>query len=266
MTLIVGIICSDGIVMGSDTAVTLAVLGQKTAQQPSKKLNILHGCIIVGVSGPLSLAQPIQGVIGEMYHGNSFTGKKPHEAQLLLRKHLWENCIAQEFSIAAESQKVLGNLAQITTFSHTLIAMPISKQLCLFHSDETGATEAATSSLPFFAIGSGEQVADPFLAFVRRIFWPDHEPNLAEGIFAIWWTLDYAIKSAPSLGIADPKHIAVLETVAGKPTARELSDSDLKEHIEAVGRAQNYLRDFPKRKPEDVETTRPIPEPSQPAK
>ena len=39
----------------------------------------------------------------------------------------------------------------------------------LIQCNHVGMTEAATTDLPFVAIGSGQELADPFLAFLRRI-------------------------------------------------------------------------------------------------
>jgi 20S proteasome alpha/beta subunit len=40
MTLIIGIKCSDGIVMGADGAATFGSLGQQTIRQGTKKLEV----------------------------------------------------------------------------------------------------------------------------------------------------------------------------------------------------------------------------------
>jgi hypothetical protein len=93
------------------------------------------------------------------------------------------------------------------------------------------------------AIGSGQYCADPFLAFLRRIFWPNRQPNLAEGIFATWWTLDQAIKTSPG-GIAEPKQITVLEMKDSKPVCRELPEAEIDLHKEAVTNAENHLKEF----------------------
>lgn len=63
MTLIVGIKCDDGIVLGADGAATLGVMGQSTVRQATKKLDILKESVVVGVSGPVGLAQRIRGEI-----------------------------------------------------------------------------------------------------------------------------------------------------------------------------------------------------------
>ncbi len=45
MTLIIGIKCSDGIVMGADGAATFATLGQPTIRQETKKLGNYSGLL-----------------------------------------------------------------------------------------------------------------------------------------------------------------------------------------------------------------------------
>ncbi len=128
--------------------------------------------------------------------------------------------------------------------------------------DTSACPEAATKDLPFLAIGSGQAIADPFLAFIRRIFWPDHEPNLAEGQFAIWWTLNHAIKCSAG-GVSDPKQIIVIEkNQKGTFVARELADSDMQEHAEAIDAAEAHMRKFEPNKKSAAPTEIPkMPEP-----
>ena len=58
MTLILGIRCTDGIVLGADGSATLGALGTYTARQQSvKKLRIVRDKIVFGLSGPVGLGQ-----------------------------------------------------------------------------------------------------------------------------------------------------------------------------------------------------------------
>ena len=70
MTLIVGILCSDGVVVAADGAATLGSLGNSTVRQEVKKLDVISGKIIVGVSGPVGLGQKLKDKIGKQYSGN----------------------------------------------------------------------------------------------------------------------------------------------------------------------------------------------------
>ena len=89
MTLIVGIKCSDGIVVGADGAATFGAMGQQTIRQSARKLNILSHRIIVGVSGPIGLGQRINGRISALYSDGKLAGKNPVEAMTIIRAAIW---------------------------------------------------------------------------------------------------------------------------------------------------------------------------------
>lgn len=86
MTLIVGIKCSDGIVLGADGAATYGVLGQQTIRQPVKKLKILESCIVVGVSGPIGLGQRLTATVEELWQNKKLSGKTPPVAMDIMRR------------------------------------------------------------------------------------------------------------------------------------------------------------------------------------
>ena len=121
--------------------------------------------------------------------------------------------------------------------------MPIDKKFALFQFDQQGAPEEATEDLPFISIGSAQATADPFLAFIHKIFWPTLLPTLEMGIFSTVWTLQHAIDTNPG-GVADPKQIMILEKQGKDFNARELEVAELAEHLEAITAAESVLRDF----------------------
>ena len=53
MTLVVGVRCADGVVMGADSAATFGGAGTPTVTQPVRKLDVIDEEVIVvlGVSG-----------------------------------------------------------------------------------------------------------------------------------------------------------------------------------------------------------------------
>jgi 20S proteasome alpha/beta subunit len=240
MTLIIGVKCSDGIAIGSDGAATFGAMGQQTIRQSATKLHILRDCIVVGVSGSVGLAQRITGEILELYDTNKFSGKESYAAMKIIREGLW-NHIGQELQIAGHAKNAIPpNAAILSAITQTLVAMPVKKNPCLFQFDQQGAPEEATKDLPFVAIGSGQSIADPFLAFLRRIFWSTTLPTLSDGLLATVWTLRHAIETNPG-GVSDPIQIITLDK-NGK--ARQIPEEELKEHLEAVDAAELALKNF----------------------
>jgi hypothetical protein len=179
---------------------------------------------------------------------------------VMIRQQLWTECLQPEIKIANEAKSVYGNISVNDVNCACIAALSISKELSLIQFNQQGTPELATKDIPFVAIGSGQYCADPFLAFLRRIFWPNRQPNLAEGIFAIMWTLDQAIKTSPG-GIAEPKQIAVLEMKGTSPICRELDAQELLSHSEAVTNAEKHLRDINQKPPAAAP---PIPAPPEP--
>lgn len=249
MTLIIGIKCKDGIVMGADGEATMGNMGQSTISQPmKKKLQIIDEKIVLGVSGPVGLGQRYNGEISQLWSENKIKGQ-PHEVVVILRRALWKHA-EDEWKAATVARNAIGNAALQSAISHTLLALPVSGKFCLFQFDQQCSPEEVTENIPFVSIGSGQNIADPFLAFLRRVFWPDKLPSIEEGVFATVWTLEHAIKTNPG-GIGEPIQIVVYSNEENQ--IKELPAEQLKEAIEVCNSAEQYLADFPKTFEEEVE-------------
>jgi len=248
MTLVIGIKCKDGIVMGADGAATLGAMGQRTILQPMHKLEILSNKVIFSTSGPVGLGQRFKGEIQKAWDSKRDDGKKTFseiksfEAMTILRAAMWKHA-EMELRVATVAQGAIGPTARESAISQTIIAMPISKKPCLFHFDQQCSPEEVTEDLPFVSIGSGQSIADPFLAFLRRIFWEDKVPSVADGILVALWTLRHTIAINPG-GVAEPIQIVILENKDGNWQARELLKAELQEHSQAIDAAENSLRGF----------------------
>ena len=246
MTLIIGVRCSDGVVIGADGAATLgSTLGGPTVMQPVTKLQILEGTIVMGVSGQVGLSQLYCDRVGSLWRDRKLSrGVRLPEVQRLIQQAILVD--AKEAMAAAETTVPFTGPQQAFMLAATasLIAVPVgglNGTPELIQCNHVGMTEAATTDLPFVAIGSGQELADPFLAILRRIFWPDRLPRVSDGVFAIIWSLLHAIKTSTG-GVSEPIQIAVLQ---GKElSARILEDSELQEHRQHVLEAEQHLATF----------------------
>ena len=248
MTLIVGIRCDKSVVLGADGAATLGNFGTHTISQPVSKLRILSGKqVILGVSGPVSFGQLFADRADKACSALQTTtpvelGRKLRDAFLLDAK--------SAFDIAGLAARFAGSATQTEVMTSTLVAAAPKGEYSLIEFTYQCNPELATDDLPFKAIGSGQNIADPFLAFLRQIFWPSKLPTLSEGRLAVVWTLTHAIRIAPG-GISLPIQVATLEQddKTKQPIARILSEADLKEHREAISHAEDHLRGFLKEAP-----------------
>jgi 20S proteasome alpha/beta subunit len=247
VTLIVGIKCSDGVVIGADGAATLGnSLGQRTVIQPMTKLEVMQDRIIMGVSGPVGLSQlycdRVEGLWRENKLGRDV--RRP-DVMRLLHQAIYQDAQGAIAGASASVPFLGNNAAAALAVTASVIALPVAGIPELIQCNHLGMAEAARVDLPYVAIGSGQPLADPFLAFLRHIFWPDSVPKLADGVFATVWTLEHAIRVAPG-GISKPIQVA---TLAYKGKSRELFASvlapeGLQEHLQHVGDAERHLSQF----------------------
>lgn len=243
MTLIVGIKCDSGVVIGADSASTNTTsTGQQTAMQPTKKLDIIDDKIIVGVSGSVGLAQFFKAEVDKLWKTNAFSGNEVEDARIKITTAFRTHLI-REGKFAQDSCGVLGKLQQQEIISSSLIAMPIKKNPVLLEFTATGSSEEKKEAMPTVAIGCAQQIADPFLYFLRRVFWPDRLPTLVEGKIAAYWALDYSIKASPG-NVGFPVKIAILEKANTDSKAYELREEELAYLDSIVDEAEKHLKRF----------------------
>lgn len=91
-----------------------------------------------------------------------------------------------------------------------MIAAPIKGEPCLVeYATNNFQPEFKKDKLFYVSMGSGQPLADPFLAFVSRVLWKDELPDLELGKFGVYWTLSHTIRLAPGM-VGPPIKIAVL--------------------------------------------------------
>jgi 20S proteasome alpha/beta subunit len=247
--------------MGADGAATMGTMfGQPTILQSGvRKLQKISDKLMLGVSGPVGVGQRISGIVGGLWDGNKLSGQASFKAMQIIREAL-APMLMLEIRYATEAAKVIGQQAATSAaLTTSILALPIDKQLRLYSFGCTGEPEEATEALPFVAIGSGQNLADPFLAFIRSIFWKERTPNLADGVFATFWALQHAIRRNTG-GVTDPKQIMKLyRDDRGNPAVKELERGELEETEQAVNAAEEHLSQF------DFGKTKAEPPPTPPA-
>ena len=228
MTAIVGIKCKDGIVIGADSSATFASGRQRTIEQPTEKIDIIGDCVIVAGTGQIGLGQRFCEIVRTAWAEKHF-----QQSPMEVAKSLTTTTI-QDFISTNTPKEQYG----------ALVAFPAEHkfQLCEFAVTDF-QPELKTEKLWYVSMGSGQHITDPFLAFIREVFWDDGLPNVNEAIFAVTWTLDHAIKVNPG-GVNYPIQIAVLENTKKGFQARKLDKTDLGQHFQNIDEAKNRLRDY----------------------
>ncbi len=240
--------CSDGAVVGADGAATS---GMGIIQPGSKKLRVFDDRLLIGVAGHVGVGQRI---IGEVHAAFSLSGssnkileRKPHEAMKGLSDAI-RRPISDEHQYAASVPQQFAP-DQFAYGTNTVIALPLSKTSAapsLFAFDNHGMSFELTEAAPTVSIGTGQPIAEPFLAFLRHALLGNAAPSVVQGVFLVLWTIDQAIRTQV-FGLSQPVQIVAIERRKngrdGKWRTRELSDADFLEHRQFISTLEASLRD-----------------------
>ena len=234
MTVLVAARCTDGIVVGADSLSTSAAGAQSLMQLRSDdKITIIDGKIIVAGTGSVGLSQRFNDVVTRLHAQGLFTQPCLQCCRLLSAAAI------QDFSNTGIQRQ------QFSGFGlGALIAAPIENVSELV---EFGLLdfqpERKTSRSHFLSMGSGQILADPFLAFISRVLWGQNEPNVQLAKLGVFWALSHAIEYAPG-GVGRPIQMATLQSTSADWRATLLQEDELGEleqHIHEIeGRIARY--------------------------
>lgn len=231
MTIIVGVLCKDGVVIGADSAATFATAsGQiRTIEQPTKKVYLLcDDHVILAGTGQIGMGQRFASIVEGFWAKKIFA--KPENTPTHLGSMLAE-VTTKNFQATSANVKEYG----------ALLAFPChgKAHLCEFACGDF-QPELKTQDIWYVSMGSGQLIVDPFLALIRKVFWDDGMPNCQDAVFAVYWAISHAIDVNPG-GVNKPVSIGVLRNGVN---AVLLPEEDLEAHNENVNGAIRHLRKY----------------------
>jgi 20S proteasome alpha/beta subunit len=229
MTVIVGLRCADGVVIGADSSATFGPnMMMKTIEQAVQKVFVIENRYLLAGTGEIGLCQRFAEVIRQAHLKNTLKG-----SHVDIGKIICQNA-REDFASTGVQEGRFGGL----------VAYPIHKETCLCEfAVKDLQPEWKEGKMWFSSMGSGQAITDPFLGLLRKVFFPETVPSVTEGIFIAMWALQHAIELNPG-GINGPAQIAVLRNTDGKPEAKLLDDSELQEHIANVAAAEAHLAKY----------------------
>lgn len=240
MTLIVGIRCSDGVVVASDSAATYAEGAMPTiGQQNVTKLYQLGDGMLYASTGAIGMQQIIRPALKKL-SDDKLHAKAADSADAMLQM---AKAIVERVRDMIESARSLVPLvgeqnAGASVLVKSMVAFALKGNACLFTFDFSGAPEEITD-VPFVALGSGQRIADPFLALLRRVLWSDRAPTLAEGRLVAAWTVRH-VSQTNFGGVGGPIQMASLSfDEKGRPS---IAFVDAAEHDANIQDAEAALR------------------------
>lgn len=231
MTIVVGILCEDGVVVGSDSSATFTAGEFRTIEQPTEKTFVIGNDLVLSFTGQAGLAQRFHKLLSEVTLGSDFKKADCQGAANLIAHHAIQN-----FQFTGAPKGEFG----------ALVAFACQKRfhLCEFAIRDF-QPEHKTEKNWFVTMGCGQPITDPFLGMLSRAFFDSKPPKLQEGVFAAVWALDHAIELNPG-GIKEPLQVATLACQNSDKflSARLLAEEELQEHLASVRAAETHLASF----------------------
>ncbi|MEK6709777.1 MAG: hypothetical protein AABZ64_04280 [Nitrospinota bacterium] len=231
MTILVGVLCEDGVVIGADSAATFQARQIKTVEQPTQKIRIIGEQVIVATTGPVGLGQRFEEVVSQGLRDKVFGSSR---SPVQVAREICKRTIIDFDETAAPK----GQLGALVAFCHN------DKHCLVEFGVQDFQPEMKNENLWYVAMGSGQLIADPFLGLMRKVFCPERPPSLSTGTFISTWTLFHTIEVNPG-GIKEPIILASLARREDrKYRAQILDDKLLNEHRNNVTDAYAYLTNY----------------------
>lgn len=249
----VGVRCSDGVVIGADSIATSSMgVNPLIHLQANSKIRIFDGKVIVAATGAVGYSQRLDVHVQEAMTGGVFNQAKLRECTANISRRLLTDF---------EQSKVQFHPHHGLGFGALIAAVHAGQPFLVEYDTAKFQPEIKEGNLFFVSMGSGQMLADPFLAFVARVLWDGKMPTVADAKFGVFWALKHAISLAPG-GVGGPIIIATLQksgvnwVAADMDENQELEEyiSDLEKHIGSF--AREAISETP---------AEPIPVPSEPA-
>lgn len=230
MTAVIGVLCSDGIVIGTDGSATFSTGSMPTIEQPTEKLRIVDGRVILAGTGSVGFSQRFNRIVQDQYQNKLFSKADHIEACKVLSRAAIED-FRSTYMNPGKYGALLG------------FAKSGRPYLCEFAVADF-QPEFKDKGIWYVSMGSGQSITDPFLGLMRSVFWRDGMPSIQEATFVVTWALDHAVEVNPG-GINEPIQIAVLELDRkGNPAARVLSTDELQEHRSNILGTKSEMQKF----------------------
>lgn len=213
MTVIVGILCEDGVVLGADSALTYGPRpGGWTMEHPGAlKLEVI-GSIVTGTAGSVGLGQRANQAVQALSREGALDRPDVVECGRVVSRVVIED-FKQTVSADQVSDKGGGwglgmLLGLVTEGKPQLIEFDPSG----FHPEVKGYPDPSRGDRVgrFATLGSGQVLADPFLAHAYKLLFGDRIPTVARARLAVAWTIEHVIRYNVG-GVGGDLKLAVLE-------------------------------------------------------
>jgi len=222
MTIVVSILCTDGVVVAADSMVTSVMGGTSLGHHKGRKIYTTEDTICA-FAGDMGLGARFAAKAQCMFKGGIQASVGPLDRALKLSEKLTQKFQATCATGMGKSSTVDAALA----FRHD------GKARCSIFYD---LQPQILDEIRFYAsLGTGALSTDSFLRFLTDVYCQNEPPSVNKARFLACWAVQHAIETAPG-GVSGPIRMAVFEKKSSSDTlkAEELSKKDVEEHQQNI--------------------------------
>lgn len=234
MTVLVGVKCSDGVVIGADSIATSSFGASSLMQIKTDKLAVVGDRVLVASTGAVGLGQRFVDTVQRAWKDGAFQSSCIDCARHLSRAAIGD---FRQTGVPFSPQGGWGYGA--------LVAAPHQDRPELI---EFGAQdfqpEIKSDRLHFVSMGSGQMLAEPFMGFISRVLWGEGVPDVRTAMFGVYWALNHAIQMSPG-GVGEPIRLATLRREGTDWVARLLEPEELEEQAQHIAAIEDRIADYP---------------------
>lgn len=230
MTVVVAFYCTDGVVIAADSMLTGSLGNIPVGHHTGRKVHVLGGDQVLAFAGDQGLAARFQ-ISADSNH--QFAQQCAHPM---------DYAIALTTTMVGQYQST-GLIAPFDLTIALGFTCGGTHHCCMFMGQSIQPWLMDAHHF-YMACGSGKLAADPFLRFLVDTFCQGVQPSVHEALLLATWAVEHVIRTTPG-GVAGPIRIATLEQQAsGALVARNVPDTEIDVHRQAVSSAENALRQW----------------------
>jgi hypothetical protein len=286
MTVLVGILCSDGVVIGTDSAAASSpVPGQIVMEHQdlgALKIELIASDAITAITGSVGLAQrfdhqvravfealkqpfqppqivPQVGIIGSPIQQVLFNLVPPNQIPLNVLDpvaigRIVPQIIISDFKTTQSALQGLPNhgwgLGALLAFVKNDTPHLIEFDQVQFHPELKGMPDPARGDRVYRAVSMGitQPMSDPFLAHAYRVLFGETTPTIERAKLVVAWTVDHASRYNPG-GVGGDLQLAVLEKIKGTWTAHHADTGEVEQQVQAL---EQHITEFSHRQRPDI--------------
>ncbi len=189
MTVIVGVRCSDGIVIGTDSAATSTAGQIPVLRTDVDKIFLVGDRTIIAGTGAIGLTQRFHQIVEAAWNSKLF-----QKDTLTCIRQLAKDA-REDFQRTQVPFHQQGGLQFGVVLGAVFSGAPDLIEFGTYDFQP----EIKRGKLFFGSMGSGQPLADPFLAFVKRVLWKDQTPTVDAAKIGVYWALSSYNRLCPRI-------------------------------------------------------------------